>query len=301
MTLPLISICIPTYGRVEILHNTLSSIFSQNVESELFEVCISDNSPTDETKEMLAKYFSEKINIVYRKSACEGYYNSIEALKLGKGKFLKLHNNYSNFAVKMFREFINTIEKYKDNEPLMFFSFGSIKQKSLYSEYKDFDSFLYDISYFSTWSTSFGIWKSDFDRIMEQNLELDKMFPHTSLLFALTEKDNYVIDNTLYFDNQDVGKKGGYNLPETFGKRYLGMCNKLLEEKKISENTFARIKDGILHFIAVIYFSNKYTFSFENWEDTVSELFGKEGVDFIKYNAKKKMIYSYIRKILKRY
>ena len=101
MDKPIVSICIPTYGRVEILKNTLDSIFSQCVESAKFEVCISDNSPTDETEQMLKLYFSDKTNLVYSKSTSEGFINSIEALKLGDGKFLKLHNNYtkkSNFV-----------------------------------------------------------------------------------------------------------------------------------------------------------------------------------------------------------
>ncbi len=306
MIQPLVSICIPTYGRVEILHNTLDSIFSQNVNVELYEVCISDNSPTDETKEMLQKFFSDKTNICYSKSKCEGYYNSIEALKLGKGKFLKLHNNYSKFKPKMFEHFTNTLIKYENKMPVLFFAFCSISQNGQFAEYTSFDAFINKISYFSTWSTSFGIWKYEFDIIIEKNLDLDKMFPHTSLLFALTEKESFVIDNARYFDNQDVGKKGGYNLPETFGTRYLTMCKSLLDTKKITEATFQKIKDGILHFVAdwyvnIIYFNNKYSFSFENWEEIIFNLYGKSGVDFIKAYTKKMKFKCFIKRILNKY
>ena len=303
---PLVSICIPTYGRVEILKNTLNSIFSQNVDPEIFEVCISDNSPTDETQELLDSFFSSNYNIKYSKSTCEGYYNSIESLKLGCGKYLKLHNNYSKFKENSFQEFINSVLRYETEKPVLFFSFGAINNSSEQKKFSTFDSFLNEISYFSTWSTSFGIWKEDFDALMSKNFDFDKMFPHTSLLFALWDKKDFVVDNALYFDNQDVGKKGGYNLPETFGTRYLGMCHNLLADGKIGEQTYQKIKNGILQFIAdwyvnVTYFGNKYKFSFENWEKTIIDLYGEAGILFIKNTAKRKKLKCLIRKILNRY
>ncbi len=171
--------------------------------------------------------------------------------------------------------------------------------------YTNFDSFLYEISYFSTWSTAFGIWKADFNSMMKKEIELDKMFPHTSLLFSMYEKNEFIVDNSMYFDNQDVGKKGGYNLPETFGTRYLGMCETLLNDGKISDRTYLKIKEGILNFIAnwyvnITYFSEKYTFSFDGWEDIVEKLFGYDGVAYIKDNLKQKKIKTLIRKLLKK-
>ena len=53
----LVSICIPTYKREEIVRQTLKSIFSQGVDASLFEVCITDNSDSDETKNLLEKEF----------------------------------------------------------------------------------------------------------------------------------------------------------------------------------------------------------------------------------------------------
>ena len=306
MIQPIVSICIPTYGRVEILKKTLDSIFSQNVNPELFEVCISDNSPTDETKKMLKEFFADKTNICYSKSTCEGYYNSIESLKLGSGKFLKLQNNYSEFNAKMFEKFISRLSDYEETKPVVFFAFGTLKQKEECCSYGTFDEFLNAISYYSTWSTSFGIWKRDFDSIMKRNVGLDKMFPHTSLLFELFDKNNYVVDNELYFDNQDVGKKGGYNLPETFGTRYLGMCKILLSENKIAEKTYQKIKTGILQFIAdwyvsVTYFGDKYTFNYDNWENIITNLYGSYGVKYIKQNAKKARWKVFAKKMLRRY
>lgn len=53
--------------------------------------------------------------------------------------------------------------------------------------------------------------------------------------------------------------------------------------------------------VNVLYFNNKYTFSFENWEKTVMDLFGIDGVTFIKKNAKRKKVECFVRKLLNKY
>lgn len=305
MTEPLVSICIPTYGRKEILKETLNSIFFQNEEESLFEICISDNSPTDETKTMLDACFSNYHNIIYRKSTCEGYFNSIEALKLGNGKFLKLHNNYTCFKKNMFKSFLEEIKKYDENT-VLFFLANAKNGNTSSSDFDSFDTFMNYISHLSTWSSSFGIWKSDFSKIIQKTEVFDKMFPHTSLLFLLNDKNTYVVSKTSYFVNQNLKKKSGYNLPETFGTRFLGMCDDLYKNEHISVNTYEHIKKDILLFIAdyyayVNYFKDRYGFSYENWEATIYSLYGQHGVDFMKKHLKRMRIKCLIKRILNKY
>ena len=70
MSYPILSICIPTNNRVDILRKTLNSIFAQHVSSDLFEVCVSDNSRTDETKKLIQEEFSNIPNLIYNQSSC---------------------------------------------------------------------------------------------------------------------------------------------------------------------------------------------------------------------------------------
>ena len=302
---PLISICIPTYGRELILKKTIESILLNNTNTDFYEICISDNSPTDETKQMLQKYFFENKNIIYKKSTSEGYYNSIEALKIGKGKFLKLHNNYTCFKKNYFDTFINEIKQYDENTVLFFLSNGKTNNDSII-KYNSFNDFLNYISYLSTWSSSFGIWKKDLDKLLNSDIEIDSMFPHTSLLFFLSNKSDYIINKTQYFENQDVKKKGGYNLPETFGTRYLKMCDQLLKNKYITQSTYDHIKTDILHFISdyyinVRYFKDKYTFDYNNWESIIFSIYGQYGINYIKKQYRKSSFKCLIKKILNRY
>lgn len=117
---PVLSICIPTNNRVEIMRETLHSIFKQRVNTDLFEVCISDNSKTDETRLLIEKEFNDIPNLVYNKSDCEGFLNSMEALKLGQGQLLKLHNDYSKFNLGALMRMIRIVETYKNTDSVIF-------------------------------------------------------------------------------------------------------------------------------------------------------------------------------------
>lgn len=274
----LLSICIPTYGREELLKNTIESIYSNNIDNSLFEICISDNSPTDETKNMLEKYFFNYSNLHYSKTNCEGFRNSIESLKMGKGKFLKLQNNYTAFNADYFAIFIETLKKIK-NGTLIFFSAGELK---LYNQiqFEDFDSFMNCIHYYSSWSTSFCISKFDFDHLIYTNVELNNMFPHTSLLFFMTQKERYIVDDNLYFYNQNVKSKGGYNIPQVFGNDFLSMVEKLYLENNISNKTFLKIKKNLLYkylvgwYVNVVCMKDVFHFSYEGKSKIITENFG---------------------------
>jgi len=262
----LLSICIPTRGRVSILEMTLDSIFNSKVELSEYEVIIYDSSDNDELSDLIALKYNYP-NLIHKKGKNNGFYNLISALELGNGKFLKLHNDYTSFYEHSLEIMLQCIKADLLGQSVLFFSNGSLKMKTIKS-FGSFDDFLYEISYFSSWSTAFGIWKSDFDKV--KNFELNPMFPHTSLLFKLYGKKSYLVNDEELFENQDVSKKGGYNLFETFAVTYLKMVENLLIEKQISTKTFDFIKSNLYHkFLIEWYFltkiqRNEYTFDLSN-------------------------------------
>lgn len=278
---PLISICIPTFGREEILEKTLESIYTQDIDASLFEVCVSDNSPTDETEVLIKNKFGRRENLVYRKSTCEGYLNSIEALKMGKGNYLKLHNNYSRFRNGSLIRMLHLVDETPADNAL-FFTLGIQEIPPAVSAYDNFDSFLNTLNYFSTWSSAFGIWKTDFEHVMGKQIHINSEFPHTCLLFELHDKNSYIIDNNDYVDNIPLKSKGGYNLVQYFGVVYMNMVADLLQKSIIHEKTLKRIKGDILRFISQWYtnvlLQKKYTFSFENKHALLCKVYGFSGV-----------------------
>ena len=65
----ILSICIPSFNRLDCLDNCLNSILisSKNVENFNFEVCISDNCSEQDPIDIINKY-NKELNITFNKN-----------------------------------------------------------------------------------------------------------------------------------------------------------------------------------------------------------------------------------------
>lgn len=307
----LLSICIPTYKRAQLLRNTLNSIYAQNVDHKLFEVCISDDSPDDETKNMIEKEFSSIDNLVYQKIPDCGYMNLIEAVKLGKGALLKFQNDYASFKAGSLQRLLNTISENLEQKPILFFGLNFLKNKSEIEKFDNINAFISNIDYMSTFCSSVSLWKDDFDLCNEKKIYVNHAFPHTCYLFNCTNKSMMIVDNYDYFINQPLTTKGGYNLPEFFVKEYLTLIDDSLYSKSlITKETREKLEENILKFVGQWYVmtkveSDKYKFKFDDCQKIIKEKCGKNGLDaFNRYSSRwvilKTMMKYYIKKLIKR-
>lgn len=85
----LLSICIPTYERTKCLKNCLHSIFlAKKVFNFNFEVCISDNASTENTKKIV-NFYKKKLNIKFKKNKKNlGLANNIlSVVSMAEGKY----------------------------------------------------------------------------------------------------------------------------------------------------------------------------------------------------------------------
>lgn len=290
---PLLSICIPTFNRPEILKAVLDSIFTQNVDETLYEVCVSDNSKTADNKNIIDSYFKDKTNLKYKQTDCEGFYNSIEALKLGTGRFLKLNNDTGKFIDRALERMIKSLNdiSVSDNSVIFYTMTSSMEQPQI-SASSSFDDFLFSISHVSTWSSSFGIWKKDLDDLLEKDIAINRMFPHTSLLFYLYDKQKYYIDSYKYIDTVEVSKKGGYNLPDVFGIQYMSLVNALLNNNYITQKTYQKISSDTENFIVEWYINQlcnpeKFCFDFSHKGKSIYKAFGLNGFFRFYFNVLK--------------
>jgi len=250
---PYLSLCIPTYNRLDILQNTLESIYSNLNEVDLcnFEVIVSDNEPNQSSKEIVDKFEYE--NIHYYSTDCEGFLNSFKALKYGKGSFLKLHNNYTTLRKGTLKSLIAEIRNNQCNKPTIFYTDG-MKQFGSVRKFDTFNLFINELSYFSSWSTGFGIWKVDFDNC-SFGLDINNYFPQTSLLLSQSFKSEFIINDKPLFKNQDVPKKGGYNIFKVFSVDYIRLIEQSYKRNEITIKTFKKIKsDLLLNYLSARYF-----------------------------------------------
>jgi abequosyltransferase len=288
----LLSICIPTRGRADILIGTLESIFRSKSDPLFYEVVIYDSSIEESIEPKLRSQFDVP-NLRYVKGENFGYLNLIEAMKLGSGQYLKMHNDYSIFEDGSIDMMIQEIEKHLQIQTLLVFTNGSLRKLSTIS-YPSFNDFMFELSFYSTWSNVFGMWKQDLDLLSDK--ELNSMFPHTSLLFFMSDKTKYVINDTVLFENVDIHNKGGYNLFHVFGHDYLGMIEACRKDLKISALTFEQIKTDMLYNFFIPWYSqtkilkNSYTFSLTDIKKSIRTYYSE-------YDYFKMIILAYKRSI----
>lgn len=250
---PLLSICIPTYNRLEILCKTIDSIYADVNEEmySLFEVVVSDNS-SDHNCQPIEKKYASYPNFHYYSTKCEGFLNSYYALTYGKGSFLKLHNNTAMLKKKALSHMIDLVKNNIQTKPAIIFTDG-YRLKGKVEYYKSFEDFMFGASYFTSWSTGFGMWKDDFE--MLKGIPLNQLYPQTTLLVTQKNKNMFIVDDFNLFVTQNVPQKGGYNIFKAFSVDYLNIIKNLKENNDISQKCYDYIKNALLFkFLSVRYF-----------------------------------------------
>jgi glycosyltransferase involved in cell wall biosynthesis len=112
--MPLLSICIPAYKRIEYLKRLLDSIAIQSFKD--FEVIVTDDSSGDEV-DQLALLYSDRIAIKYikNKAVLGTPENWNEAIRNAKGLWIKLIHDDDWFSSSdSLQTFADAIEKYPD-------------------------------------------------------------------------------------------------------------------------------------------------------------------------------------------
>jgi len=266
----LLSVCIPTFNRSALLRQTIDSIVTDPLfASNKVEIVVSDNASTDDTESLLENYCTNYRNIRYSKNLINnGFMNIITVLNLARGELLKVINDYTIFNNNTLETLLLLVESNIETKPQIFLGNGILKSKSKRYCFS-FDRFLSIISYWCTFVGGYCVWKEDFNLIKYK--AVNEMFPHTSLLFLLTNKKKYLIDNKILFTNQELKTKGGYNLFNVFSVQFFDMLVSIKNKGCITEITFKKIKkDMFYHFFIVWYYklvikkSNQFHFEYKD-------------------------------------
>lgn len=251
----LLSVCIPTKDRFELLVKTIQSIIADDAPKCKYEIVVSDNSSGDLVEQYCQSLLMQGYQIKHVRNRTLGFYNSIVALESGTGQLLKLHNDYSCFLPGMFNKMLEVVEGNTHAKPTLFFPNGALNITG--ARYcSTLDEFVDCTHFQSSWSSAFSIWRDEFEMTPHGKDEVNIMFPHTSLLFSC--RDFYVL-NDIFFENSEVKGKGGYNLFQTFCVEYLGLIAGMVTEKKVSKATFLKVKWKLFfNFIAPWYYKTVY-------------------------------------------
>lgn len=104
----LLSICIPSYDRFDLLNKNLKSIL-ESTRSKEFEIVVVDNcSPTDIMKEIVIQ--DPRVRIIKRKKSVSGPRNVNESLSFAAGKYALLCLDKDGIRGELLDDFLNALK-----------------------------------------------------------------------------------------------------------------------------------------------------------------------------------------------
>lgn len=297
MNKPVLSLCLPTNGVIEWVFPVLDSIYNQNVDESLFEVIVTNNGGNHNFHEMMLEYAQNHKNLIYRKTNAYMFYNQLEALKLATGQYLKLINHRATLTHGSIHKMIQIINENKELKPVMYFSNGVLSQDYIL---ENFDKFVYHLGKFASWTTGVGIWKQDYDHLPD-DVKIDKISPHSCILFANRDKKSYKIYNYIFCKEivTDHSKKGTYDLFKAFAVEELTITQNLFIDGDITASTLKKIKRDYKLFVVDLYWDfvirhKPCSYDLSGFDDAMGIYFNKYEIVLLAY-------FSGIKKLLRKF
>lgn len=240
---PLLSICIPTYNRSEVLKQCLDSIINNDYYSEKIEIVISDNASSDDTDKVGAYYSQHFPNVIYHRNEVNigGDRNFVMALTKATGVFRKLHNDYLVFLKDGLKFLLDTVETNLGNKPLLFYNnLGYKKQQKVFG---DFDSLVDEVGWGFSWIGKYGYWEEDFVKIPDKERKLELQFIQTDLFLRMfLEKKKCVIYTMHFMRRLDLPEKqGDYHFFNVHINNYLNIFSEYLNSGDLSQLAYNRL------------------------------------------------------------
>ena len=229
---PFLTIAIPTINRSRVLDKSLESITEQEIfkSTQNIEIVVCDNFSSDDTENICQKYLAKYPGkfFYYKNTTNIGDKNFEKSLSFGTGEFLKLSNDTLLYKQNSLQHIVNLIKKNKEKKPLLFFLNNKRPTPTCIYETASAEDFLSKVSFWVTWIGGFGIWKIDFDNLIDFNRRSDTNLTQVDIIFRLLSQENKkaIIDNNRLFKvqklpvNQKLPIKGGYNFFNIFVKKY---------------------------------------------------------------------------------
>jgi len=238
---PILSICIPTYNRNEILDKSLQSLVKQDVfqQTNDVEIVISDNTSTDNTHEIAEKYialYGNKIRYFKNEQNVEEK-NFPLALSRGRGLYRKICNDTLIFAPNSLQMMLDAINNSLNEKPVLFF-INNDKDNRYCDTMNDF---VLNASFMTTWIGGFGLWQEDLYYLDYMDKFSHTRLPQTAVLLKMmSDKKKALIIGAHYCNLARPSLSGGYNLSEVFIKNYLDLYKPYLDTGELSKEVYER-------------------------------------------------------------
>lgn len=264
---PILSICIPTFNRAPFLQQTLDSIVAQAAFRDTgdIEVVISDNCSDDNTRdvgEAFAAAFPGKVRYQRHPEPVFADKNFEAALRMGRGNYLKLHNDNLMILDGSLTELVKVYTAVAVEKPVVFFTNGNMFAGNALEALNTLSEFVAKVSYFCTWIGGFGMWREEFEAMPDfgRNVHLKLVQTDVTLRLLAMGKRAIVLYGA-YFAGQDIGRKSGYNIAEVFGNNYLSLMKPYVESGQLDRAVYEAEKRRLLlnHIIPYYFGDNDFS------------------------------------------
>lgn len=244
---PLLSICIPTWNRSNILALSLKSFTKQivGIDKNEIELYVSDNCSDDDTEKIVNDFIADGLPITYNRNenniGAAG--NFVKCMQWASGKYILLLGDDDILepgAVKYL------LDKLRGND----YGIVHIHQyENIVEECRVYDNVedLYkQVSYWFTFMSG-TIFRKEVVEMIDY-----RKYLHTHLLqmpyylqSATLGKNNLLINKEMMQAGLDCSNNGGYNFYEVFVKNYLNIWKECVEKKMLSVSCYEYLKKDI--------------------------------------------------------
>lgn len=253
---PLLSICIPTYNRAEVLKENLTNIVSLSEFDDEVEIVISDNASTDNTEEIARDFALKYHNIkYYRNMNNVRDYNFELTMNRATGFYIKLQNDWLQLTDDGLKYVKSKIKEHIIDKTPLFFTDNNIytKKKSDIIVCNSLDEYIQSISTFVTFIGIFGAWKEQWENIRDKNKYVKLLLCQNDWSYQLVNnRKGCIIYNKKVANVIPVplGVRSGYNWFKIHLDNYYQIMMPYIDLGLIEKETIRKDKKYLLkHFI----------------------------------------------------
>ena len=268
---PILSICIPTYNRCEILEENLANLIQLTEFNEEVEVIISDNASSDKTEMIARAYASKFYNIRYYRNNINVHDHNFElAMNRGSGHYIKLLNDRIKLTNDGLRYIKSKIKEHIVDRTPIFFTDDTIytKKKAEMIVCTSLDEYIQSISTFVTLIGIFGAWKEQWENINNKSKYAHLLLSQIdwSYQIVLKGKGCVIYDKRVTLPvSVSLGVRSGYNWFKVHLDNYYMIMQPYIESSLITKATYKQDKKYLFkHFtpelinIYILIKKNKY-------------------------------------------
>ena len=147
-----------------------------------------------------------------------------------------------------------------------------------------FDDFIKTLRRYASWTSGVGIWKDDYEKI-PKNRKVDRISPHSGILFSERKKNCYLIDNFVFSREitSDHTKKGVYDGFKAFAIEEFAITLNLFIDGDISIDTLKYVKKDYKQFVSELYWrfciiKRPCSYDLTGFEDAMGIFFKKRDI-----------------------